>query len=105
MKTLYRKKDGQKGEAELMLFFTVLAVCGLISAALWGVGLMRQKKIDRSDRHLAAVAARRTPAPFAPPLDPGEYYATCERKGWAPLAQNTSCEVLDESYREYDAMP
>lgn len=105
MKTQYRRKDGQRGEAELMLFVTVLAVCGLISAALYGVGFMRQKKIARSDHYHAAVAARGTPAPFAPALDPGEYYATCERKGWAPFAKNTSCDVLEESYREYDAMP
>ena len=105
MKTQYRQKSAERGEAEIMLFVTILVICGLISAALYGVGFMRQKKAARSDRYQAAIAARRTPAPFAPPLDPGEYYATCERKGWAPFAKNTSCDVLEESYREYDAMP
>ena len=101
----YQRKGAQRGEAEVLLFFTVLGVCGLISAIFWGFRYVRENKNGAAEKRLAVITARQTPAPFAPPLDAGEYYTTCERSPLKLLSKNTSCEILDESYREYEAMP
>jgi hypothetical protein len=105
MNTLYRSKRGQEGEAEAMLFITVLVICGLISGALWLFGWVRETKDGKVDRRLAAQAARQTPAPLVPRLDPGEYYVSCEKQLWAPLSTGAPCTVLPESYREVEIVP
>jgi hypothetical protein len=105
MNTLYRSKRGQKGEAEVLLFLTVIGVCVLISGGLWLFGWVRETKNGKVDRRLAAQIARQTPAPFVPRLDPGEYYVSCERQLWAPLSKEAPCGVLPESYREVEIVP
>ncbi len=105
MNTLYRSKRGQKGEAEVLLFLTVIGVCVLISGGLWLFGWVRETKNGKVDRRLAAQIARQTPAPFVPRLDPGEYYVSCERQLWAPLSKEAPCGVLPESYREVEIGP
>jgi hypothetical protein len=102
IKRSYHSKSREKGEAEVLLFLTALLICGLISGSLWLLGWVRQTKHARVDRHVIALNARNQQAPFVPRLDPGEFYATCEKKLWAPLSREVSCEVLPESYRELE---
>jgi hypothetical protein len=105
MTKLYRSKRGQEGEAEILLFVTVLEICCLISGALWLFGWVKDNKDGKVDRRLAAQVARLTPAPFVPRLDPGEYYASCGKSVWGALSSDTPCEILPESYRELDITP
>ena len=105
MKKLYRSKRGQEGEAEVLLFFTVLAICCLISGALWLLGWVKNSKDDKVDRRHAAHVARLTPAPFIPPLDPGEYYVSCEKPVWGALSSDAPCNILPESFRELEITP
>ena len=105
MNKLYRSKRGQKGEAEVLLFVTVLVVCCVISGALWLFGWVKDTKDDKVDRRIAAQIARQTPAPFVPPLDPGEYYASCGKSLWNALSSDAPCEILPESYRELEITP
>lgn len=101
----YRSKAAQKGEAEVLLFATVLVVCCLISGALWLFGWVKDSKDSKVDRRLAAHVARQTAAPFVPPLDPGEYYVTCTKPLWAALSSDASCTILPESFRELEITP
>lgn len=103
--TLHRSKAGQKGEAEVLLFLTVLVICCLISGALWLFGWVKDTKDSKVDRRLVARIARQTPAPFAPPLDPGEYYVSCKKPLWAALSSDAPCQILSESYRELEVTP
>jgi hypothetical protein len=105
MKKLYRSKRGQEGEAEVLLFLTVIAICCLISGSLWLFGWVKDTKDSKVDRRLAAQVARLTPAPFVPPLDPGEYYASCDKPLWAALSSDAPCRILTESYRELEMIP
>jgi len=105
MRTSYRSKTGQKGEAEVLLFVTVLVICGIISGSLWLFGWVKDTKDAKVDRRLAAYVARQTPAPFVPPPDPGEYYVSCKKSLIAPLSSTASCEILPESYRELEIVP
>lgn len=89
----------------MLLFVTALAICGLISGSLWLLGWVRHTKDARVDRRIMAMNARNQQAPFVPRLDPGEYYATCEKKIWAPLEKEVSCGVLPESFRELEIAP
>ena len=105
MTKLYRSKRGQEGEAEILLFVTVLVICCSISGALWLFGWVKDSKDGKVARRLAAQVARQTPAPFVPPLDPGEYYASCGKSLWSALSSDAPCEILAESYRELDMIP
>jgi hypothetical protein len=105
MKKLYRSKRGQEGEAEVLLFVTVLVICGLVSGALWLFGWVKDTKDGKVERRLAAQIARQTPAPFVPPLDPGEYYASCAKPLWKVLSNGASCQIQPESYRELEIIP
>lgn len=105
MNKLYRSKRGQKGEAEILLFATVLVICCVISGSLWVFGWVKRTKDDKVDRRMAAQIARLTPAPFIPPLDPGEYYASCGKSVWNALSSDAPCQVLPESYRELEITP
>ena len=105
MKKLYRSKRGQEGEAEVLLFVTVLVICGLVSGALWLFGWVKETKDGKVDRRLAAQSARQTPAPFVPRLDPGEYYASCAKPLWRVLWSDASCQIEPESYRELEIIP
>jgi len=105
MRTLYRSKAGQRGEAEVLLFITVLVVCCLISGALWVFGWVKESKDSKVDRRLAAYVARQTPAPFVPPLDPGEFYVSCQKPLWAALSSDAPCGILPESFREREITP
>jgi hypothetical protein len=101
----YRSKASQKGEAEVLLFATVLVICCLISGALWLFGWVRDSKDGKVDRRLAAQIAQRSQAPFVPPLDPGEYYVSCAKPLWAALSSEAQCTILPESYRELEITP
>ena len=103
--TPYRSKSAQKGEVEGLLFITVLVICGLISGSLWLFGWVKETKDSKVDRRLVAQFARQTPAPFAPPLDPGEYYVSCKKPLWAALSSDAPCSILPESYRELEITP
>jgi hypothetical protein len=103
--TSYRPKAAQKGEAEALLFITVLVVCCLVSGALWLFGWVKETKDSKVDRRLVAQIARQTPAPFVPPLDPGEYYVSCKKPLWAALSSDAPCAILSESYRELEVTP
>lgn len=105
MKLPYRSKAGQEGEAEALLFITVLAICGVISGALWLFGWVKETKDGKVDRRLAAQVARQTPAPFVPRLDPGEFYVSCQKPAWAALSSDAPCEILPESFRELEITP
>ncbi|MEY4669152.1 MAG: hypothetical protein RL518_1851 [Pseudomonadota bacterium] len=105
MQKLYRSKKGQEGEAEILLFITVLVICGLISGGLAVFEWVRETKDGKVDRRLAAQIARQTPAPFVPRLDPGEYYASCRKPLWAALSSDAPCDVEEESYRELEIIP
>ncbi len=105
MRTSYRSKTGQKGEAEVLLFVTVLVICGIISGSLWLFGWVKDTKDAKVDRRLAAYVARQTPAPFVPPLDPGEYYVSCKKPLWAALSSDAPCDILPESFRELEITP
>jgi hypothetical protein len=98
-------RGSEKGEAEIMFFATVLVICGLISGALWLFGWVRQTKDSKVERHAIARMKRSEPAPFVPKLDPGEYYAKCGKTLWSALTTEVSCDILPESYREFEAMP
>jgi hypothetical protein len=102
-----RRKDRgrEKGEAEILFFATVLVVVGLISGALWLLGWVRDSKDAKVERRTSAQIKRSEPAPFIPKLDPGEYYAKCEKPLWASLTTEVPCKILPESYRELEAMP
>ena len=103
MRAHYKKKQNQKGEAEVLFFVTVLVIVGIISAALWILGWVKDTKNARVDASRIAAASRRTPAPFAPRLDPGEYYVSCKKSAATLVSRNVDCEILDESYREREA--
>jgi hypothetical protein len=105
MNKLYRSKRGQEGEAEVLLFVTVLVICCLISGALWVFGWVKDTKDGKVDRRFAAQIARQTPAPLVPRLDPGEFYVSCAKPLWGALATEAPCEILPESYRELDIAP
>lgn len=105
MRLTYRKKHNQKGEAELLFFATVLVIVGIISAALWIFGWVKDTKNARVDASRVAAAARRTPAPFVPRLDPGEYYVSCKKSAVTLVGGQADCEILDESYRELEVHP
>ena len=101
----YRRKQNEKGEAEVLFFATVLVIVGLISAALWIFGWVRETKDARVDANRVAAAARRTPAPFVPRLDPGEYYVSCKKSALTIVSGDASCDILEESYREREVHP
>ena len=101
----YYSKAGQKGEAEALLFITVIVLCGLVSGSLWLFDWVKDSKNSKVDRRIAAQIARQTPAPFVPALDPGEYYVSCTKPLWAALESNAPCAILSESYRELEITP
>ena len=105
MRADYRKKQSQKGEAEVLFFVTVLAIVGVISVALWILGWVKDTKNARVDASHISAAARRTPAPFVPRLDPGEYYVSCKKSATTIVGGNADCEILEESYREREVHP
>lgn len=107
MKTRYQSKQGQKGEAEILLFITVIVACCVLSAAMWLLGWVRETKNAKVDRRaLAAIAANaKDKAPFVPKIDPGEYYVTCGKSLTSLVNQSMSCEILSESYRELEVIP
>jgi hypothetical protein len=105
MRKPYRSKATEKGEAEILLFATVLVICCLISGSLWLFGWVKDSKDGKVDRRLAAQIARQTPAPFVPLLDPGEYYASCTKPVWAALSSDAPCAILPESFRELEITP
>lgn len=105
MRAQYKQKHDQKGEAEVLFFVTVLVIVGIISGALWIFGWVKDTKNARVDASHIAAAARRTPAPFVPRLDPGEYYVSCKKSALTVLSGDAPCEILDESYRERDVHP
>lgn len=105
MNKVYRSKQGEAGEAEVLLFVTILVICCVISGSLWLFGWVRETKDDKVDRRLVAQVARQTPAPFVPRLDPGEYYASCKKPIWSALSSDAPCQILPESYRELEITP
>lgn len=102
-----RRKDrgSEKGEAEVLLFVTVIVVAGLISGSLWLLGWVRDSKDSKVDRRAVAQAKRNEPAPFVPKLNPGEYYTKCEKPLWSALSTEVPCKILPVSYRELEVIP